>query len=270
MSTITPEPATIASMRLSDFCWMPYSDQRNDYLDDVREAAIKEEWGQDDSYLRTYIADTFEIAYKQGLVYEHPERLFCLWRVGHLVTREGEPLTILGTKNRLSGKQPYVYTKVFDRRRFTVRTDDGDFQQAAPKDCQHQIPPYKTDYRLVYNFQHYLDDHEDRAVEKLPNLTPHQRFLCIYAALELAHKRGAQSAVPQWYRDKNAESGTYQWLLPLHIKSENISEKPDLVAVLHAMDEYQEYNVPTLLPPEWAYGHARAVSGRDPYFRSWA
>jgi len=31
-----------------------------------------------------------------------------------------------------------------------------------------------------------------------------------------------------------------------------------------------EYNVPTLMPPEWAYGHARAVSSRDPHFRTWA
>jgi hypothetical protein len=156
------------------------------------------------------------------------------------------------------------------RSRFTVRVGEEEFPENAPPAPEYAPPPYHADYKLVYNFAHYLDDHEQRVEERFPKLTPHQRFLCIYAALELAHKRGTQAAVPQWYCDKNADEGSFQWLLPLFITSENLSAKPDLVATLAPDEEFLEYNVRTLLPPEFAYGHARAVTGRDPQFRSWA
>ena len=192
-----------------------------------------------------------------------------MWRVGTLTTREGEPISILATRNRLTGKQPYVFRHIFDRSRFTVRLDDSEVAETAPPASEYTPPDYHSDYKLTYNFSHYLEDHETRGAEKFPNLNAHQRFLCIFAALELAHKRAPQSAVPQWYCDRKAPEGEYQWLLPLHITSENIDEKPDFVATLTPMDEYREYNVRTIIPPEWAYGHARAVSGRDPQFRTW-
>ncbi len=220
--------------------------------------------------MQDYIRDNFEIAYKEGKVKLDPNERYCLWRVGSLSTREGEPITILAMKNRVSGKQPYVYTRVFSRTRFTVRVDREEMPEAAPESPEYDVPPYHAEYRLTYNFNHYLEDHESRVEERFPKLNAHQRFLCIYAALGLAHKRAQQSAVPQWFCDRNAQEGEYEWLLPLHITSENISEKPDLVAILQPNDEFKEYNVPTLVPPEWAYGHARAVSGRDPQFRSWA
>jgi len=255
-------------MRLSEFVWMPYSDSKDDYRNQVSAAAIQENWGPDERYLQDYIRDNFEIAYKQGKVKIDPNKRYCLWRVGTLATREGEPITILAMKNRISGREPYAYTRIFTRKRFAVRLDTEEIPEAVPESPSYDIPPYHPDYRLTYNFNHYLEDHESRVEEKFPKLNAHQRFLCIYAALELAHKRA--QPVPQWFCDRNAEEGAYQWLLPLHITSENISEKPDLVAILRPNDDYQEYNVPTLFPPEWAYGHARAVSGRDPQFRSWA
>lgn len=255
-------------MKLNDFVWMPYSDNRDDYREHVAEAAINENWGPDNRYLYDYIRDNFELAYEQNKVKVHPE--YCLFRAGALTTREGEPITILATKNRQSNKQPYVYKTVMTRQRFTVMVGDREFPETAPPAPEYGIPSYHAGYRPVYNFSHYLDDHESRVEQKFPKLTPHQRFLCIYSAVELAHKRGAQAAVPQWYCDKNAEEGGYQWLLPLYITSENLSDKPDFVATLAPNEEYQEYNIPTLLPPEFAYGHARAVSGRDPQFRSWA
>lgn len=257
-------------MKLNDFIWMPYSDSRDDYRDHVAKAAIDENWGQDYRYMYDYIRDNFEIAFKQGKVKEHPEKKYCLFRAGTLVTREGEPITVLGLANQQCGREPYVYKTVFTRPRFCVRVGNDEFPETPPPPPEYDPPPYFADYRLVYNFVHYLDDHERRVEERFPKLTPHQRFLCIYAALELAHKRGTQAAVSQWYCDRNAEEGGYQWLLPLFVTSENLSEKPDFVATLAPDEAYKEYNVRTLLPPEYAYGHARAVSGRDPQFRTWA
>jgi hypothetical protein len=256
-------------MKMSEFVWMPYSDNQDDYRNFVANLAITENWGQDFRYLQDYVRDNFEIAYRQGKVKEESQKRYCLWRVGTLTTREGEPISILAAKNRLSGKQPYVFKFVFDRQRFTVRIDNEEFAETAPDVPQYDTPEYHQEYRLTYNFSHYLEDHESRVADRFPNLNAHQRFLCIYAALELAHRRAMQSAVPQWFCDHRATEGEYQWLLPLHITSEDIDERPDFVAVLSPVDEFEEYNVPTIMPPQWAYGHARAVSGRDPQFRTW-
>ena len=257
-------------MRLSDFMWMPYSEDRQDWRKDIAAAAIEEEWGPELRYLRDYVSDNFEIAHAQGLIRQADDRSYCLFRVGSLTTREGEPISVLGVKNRLAGKQPYFYKYTFQRSRFDVRLDDGVHHETAPPSPKYDMPPYRPEYKLVYNFSHYLEDHETRAAESFPSLNAHQRFLCIFAALELAHRRGMAAAVPQWFRDKKAEEGGYQWLLPLFINSESLSSKPDLIATLDPHDEWQEYNVRTLLPPSWAYGHARAVTTRDPTFRTWA
>jgi hypothetical protein len=218
------------------------------------------------------LRDNFQIARLQDKVKVGPDGKYALWRAGNLTTREGEPITILALKNRRSGKQPFVYTTTFNRPRFTVKDDDGnEHPERAPEAPEYDPPPYHDDYRLTYNFSHYLEDHEARVSERLPNLNSHQRFLCIYAAAELAHRRSKESvvAVPQWYCDKNQEVGSYQWLLPLHINDEDISSKPDFVAAVDPNDDYGEYYIRTVMPPEYAYGHARAVSSRDPQFRSW-
>lgn len=258
------------NMQLKDFCFMPYSENRDDYRDFVAKLALDEHWGADNRYLQQYLSANFEIAYEQGKVKENKEKGYVLWRAGNLVTRDAQPITILGVKNSLSGKQDYVFKFVFATERFSVEIDGEKVQETAPESPTYDIPSYHGDYELSYNFSHYIDDHADRAAQSFPNMNDHQRFLCIYAALNLAHRRHESTAVAQWYKDKNADSGSYQWLLPLHIKSENISDKPDLVATLEPLDEHKEYFVRTLLPPEWAYPKARAVSRRDPHFRNWA
>lgn len=258
-------------MQLNDFCFMPYSETRDDYRDDLAKLAINEDWGGPEKrYLFPYVAANFEIAHEQGKVVENHEDGYAIWRAGTLVTRDAQPLTILAVRNKVSNKQPYHYRKVLFGERLEFDADGKKVHATPPEAPTYVIPPYNGDYKLSYNFAHYLEDHAERASEKFPNLNEHQRFLCIYAALNLAHKRYESTAVPQWYKDKNAEKGGYQWLLPLHIRSENITEKPDLVATLEPIDEYEEYNVRTLLPPEWAYAKARAVSQRDPHFSSWA
>jgi hypothetical protein len=258
-------------MKLIDFIWMPYGDTGDDYRNQISKEAIEENWGGTDfSYLRQYLADNFEIAYTQGKVKVSGNGAYCLFRVGALTNQEGHPITVLGNKNRLAGKQPFVFAKVFSRERFPVRVGGEEFQEVAPEAPSYEPPPYNRDFTLVYNFDHYLEDHETRVSEKLPNLTSRQKFLCLWAAMQLAHKRAQSCAVPQWYCDKRQAEGSYQWLLPLYINNESLDAKPDFVATLEPNEEYKEYNIRTVLPPEWAYAHARAVSGRDPHFRNWA
>lgn len=257
-------------MKLNEFIWMPYSDSGEDFRHLIAKEALEEGWGQDFTYLRQYLADNFEIAYAQGKVKEGSNGAYCLFRVGTLTNREGHPITVLGLKNRLSGKQPFVFTKIFSRERFPLKIDGKEIQEVAPEAPDYDPPVYNMEYSLVYNFDHYLEDHETRVAEKLANLSSHQKFLCIWAALQLAHKRAKACAVPQWYCDKKQAHGSFQWLLPLYINNESIDAKPDFVATLEPMEDYKEYNIRTILPPEWAYAHARAVTGRDPHFRNWA
>lgn len=259
-------------MKLSDFAHMPYRapEKGKTYLDYVAEFSIKEPWGESLQYLERYVDYNFEISYGQNLVLEDPEGTWAIWRVGNLVTPEGEPISILCLRNRMEGKQPYHFARVFRARRIDINANGHSARLEAPVGPAYPIPSYKPGYALVYDFDHYLRDNRQRAEERLPNLTDRQRFLCIYGAAQLAHKRGEQASVPQWYRDKNAECGSFQWLLPLHLIHEDLSRKPDLVATLQPDDAYGEYRVRTLLPPEWAYPNARAISSRDPHFRMWA
>lgn len=113
-----------------------------------------------------------------------------------MTTREGEPISILATKNERTGKQPYFCNFVFNKSRFSVRLENNvEVAESASSPPEYNIPKYHREYKLTYNFSHYLDDHEDRVSDKLPDLNQHQRFLCIFAALELAHRR--EAAVPQ-------------------------------------------------------------------------
>ncbi|MFC7761093.1 hypothetical protein ACFQY4_25980 [Catellatospora bangladeshensis] len=75
-------------MKLNDFIWMPFSDSRDDYRNDIAKAAINEDWGHDLRYLYDYVRDNFEISHKQGKVRTSPGA-YCLFRAGSLVTREG-------------------------------------------------------------------------------------------------------------------------------------------------------------------------------------
>lgn len=257
-------------MKITDFIWLPYSDSKEDYRDHIACAAIEENWGPKRKYLFDYVSDNFELAHAQGKIKEPADKAYFLFRIGTLSTRGGEPITMLAMKNRLPNKQPYVFSKIFTGNRFTIRLENSEVTEVAPSSPTYNIEPIHTDYNLVFNFDHYLKDHEERVSEKLPTLNSHQRFLCIYAALQLAYKRADLCAVKQWYCDKNADEGNYQWLLPLHISEENIDSKPDLIATLDPRKEYSEYYIRTVLPPEFSYGHARAISMRNPHFSSWA
>ena len=257
-------------MQLNDFAFFPRRSftKQDDYLDYIAKYALTESWGENRRYLERYVDYNFQLSYEQGLVVEAQDRSYALWRVGNLVTRDNEPISISCLRNRIEGKQPYFFVRVYNSRRCEIRAGTEQIEIPAPPSPRYDIPEYQAGYDLVYQFDHYLEDNRERAEQALPGLTDHQRFLCVFASAHLAHKR--EAAVPQWYRDKRAGSGTYQWLLPLHISHDDISRCPDLVATLDPDDTHREYRIRTLLPPAWAYPNARVVSGRDPRFRAWA
>lgn len=56
-------------MKLDDFVFV-----RDDYFRRVSESSIAEHWGQDDRYLKDYVRDNFEIAYRQDKVKEDEQK----------------------------------------------------------------------------------------------------------------------------------------------------------------------------------------------------
>ncbi len=262
-------------MRIREFIWFPPRPSTgpsipptrpgwdSSFLDNVESAIIKEDWGEDRRHLATYLETNFEISLHEGKIKEHEQKEYCLWRIGKLSSWEGDPISLLAMRNNNPDKQPYVYRRIFTTDRFTVHLNDGSqIQESAPAAPTYDTPVYRSDYKMRYNFHHYLSDHEERVSERLNDFNRRQRFLLIFAALQLAHIQGSQIAIPQWYR------GKYQWLLPLHISSESIDDKPDFVAALDPADKESEYFVPTILPPEWMYGVARAINERA-LLRTW-
>ena len=239
----------------------------------VAEFAVRENWGDNLQVLSIYMDYNFEIAREQGLLKFAKDDSYCLWRVGHLVSTDGQPITVLFMKNRLENRQPFVATFVFKGESFEVSLGSASattVREKAPKAPKYKYPKYRSDYKLQFNFDHYLRDHESRIREILPNLTPYQRFLVLYGAVTTAHRIAAQVAVPQWYRDKNAEAGGYKWLLPLRFNDPDTSLRPDLVAAIDPDETNKEYLVRTLLPPDYAYANARAViSSIDAKISQW-
>ncbi len=267
-------------MTLFDFAYMPNRDKANrlgkyisehknintyspreyKHLRDVKDVASPEEWGENLSYLRDYININFEIAYNQGLVKEAKDHSYAIWRVGNLTTLDGEPISIVVRKNELN-VPPYVYHKVYCGEQFKIYFSHHEVvQETATPSPEYKIPKYQKEYSLDLNYDHYLKENEERVKRILPELSFYQRFLCTYAAIHLAHKRADTDVVAQWFRDKNASEGTYQWLAPLHFYDRDPTKKPELVATLTPDNELKKYAVRTLMPTTWCYGKARAVS----------
>lgn len=259
-------------MLLRDFAFMPRKPlvKNEDYLDYIAKYSITEDWGEQNRNLEKYVDYNFELSFDQGRIVEAPDKSYALWRVGNLLTRENEPITILCLRNDNEGKQPYRFVRVFRSHRVEVRHGTETSISPAPEGPTYATAPYDPAYRLVFNFSHYLEDNAQRVAERLSGLSDYQRFLCIHASANLAHQRGSQTATLQWYRDRNAENGSYQWLLPLHINSSDLKGRPDLVATLEPDHANREYTIRTLLPPPFAYVYARTVSAMNPPFQQWA
>jgi hypothetical protein len=254
-------------MNISEFTYVPFWGK---FLDQLAKAAIREPWGTDYSYLRTYCEANFELAYDQGLIYEDIEKRFAIWRVGHLVTSDGTPIYAYLVRNNLDGKQPYVLVTALWSHRLVVkyRSEKGQIEeripvQPPPNEPRYLIPAYQPEYRIEYAWDHFLSEHFPRLRDALPGLSQRTLYVSVFGATELAHRLHRQNAVPQYHR------GRYQYLLPLYITHDNMAGKPDLVAALEEDSDRSVYVVRTLLEPEMAYANARCVATNISQFRSW-
>ncbi len=252
-------------MKLYDFAFM-----RSDWLKKLADLAVPENWGEDHRALQVYCETNFDIAYREDLLHKDEAGRFALWRVGTLTTSDGTPIYAYFPKNRLEGKQAFAFVTFLHQHSLMVTYSPDRFSsstqiaiQDPPKEPDYRSGDYHPDYKIEYSWGHMESDHSSRLEQHIPGLTGRPRFLCIFGAIELAHRLWGQLAVPQYHH------GAYQWFLPLYITHDDHSKPPDLVAALVANDEREVYRVATLLPPDWAYPLARAITVGRPSFNSW-
>ncbi len=255
-------------MRLRAFAYTPPT---IDYLQQIVSKAVRENWGANNSYLRSYCETNFEIAAAQGLLYKDPKGRFAIWRIGHLVTNDGTPLFAFFAKNAQEGREPFVLITVRATHNLVYRyrpspnaPEESILIAEPPKEPRYVIPEYQAGYRIEYDWEHFLRDHRTRLEELLPDVRGDRLlYLAIFGSVEIAHRLHKLNAVPQYHQ------GRYQYLLPLYITHDQFSRRPDLVAALDEDRDRHVYTVQTLLPPEWAYPNARSISLNIAQFRSW-
>lgn len=256
-------------MRLFDFAFVP---PQLNYLDQIANLAVRENWGENYSYLRDYCDYNIEIAVAQNLIYRDPPAdRFAIWRIGHLVTNDGTPLYAFFAKNSVRGKQDYVLLSIQATHNvvFYYRLSRNGPQEripilTPPKEPRYEIPDYQPTYRIEYDWAHFLVDHRDRLEKDLPGVRGDRLlYLAIFGAVELAHRLHKLNAVPQYFR------GRYQYLLPLYITHDHFNKRPDEIAALQEDRDRGVYRVETLLPPSYAYANARAIATNIAQFRSW-
>lgn len=263
-------------MRLDQFAFLPEARPgQKSYLGYIAEHAVQEDWGPGFSHLARYVDYNFEIAHNLGMIkYEGDNSEtahYCLARVGNLVSATGEPITMAFVKNNVQYKQPWRFFFVFRGDRFNlIFGDNGAIEEDAPPAVVYAPPEYHAEYRLKWNFDHYLKQHEARVDEVLPTcLSDYQRFLFIYGAVTAAHAIAQQIAVPEWHRDRAAATGSYKWFLPLYLDGIDSSQRPTLVAAVDPDDAHRECLVRTLLTPDMAYPNARAICFNNARIRQW-
>lgn len=219
-------------------------------LSDLKSTLMVEPWGRDNKILSTYINVNFEIACEEEKIYENEANDIAFWKVGNLVSIAGDPLWFVYCLNPRD-EQKWNFKKTYYG--ILPPVPDGD-KTIDDYQIQYRIPTFHSSWQFTLEprtVEHIMLENKSRLVyvfgEDLAN-NEHMLFRTIFGELELQKKRS--DIMAQWYY------GKYQFLMPLYLKS---PDEVSLTATLEPLDEIQQYKVRTLLYPEYAYPHIRAV-----------
>jgi tetratricopeptide (TPR) repeat protein len=278
-------------MRLSEFAFIRETDWRL-----IAETAITEYWGDGNprnpyTSLKYYCEANFEIGHaQQGQLYQHPGGQFAVWRIGHLISKDGRPLYLYLTRNAREGNnQPYRYSQVLTANRdgsvpIPTRLTPEQEKQLGELHSNGPVYPdatYHADYNIEIDMEHLVLEHTDRLRKVLPMLDGKTRVweLILASAITEAHAFAAHRdmAVPQYFIPRFGDRtlveyppGSYQQLLPLYLTTHiDLTTRPDLIAAVEANHTRGIYLVKTLLPPEWAYRTARCLAKDNARFKVW-
>ncbi|MCB0444776.1 MAG: DUF3825 domain-containing protein [Gelidibacter sp.] len=257
--------------RLDKFAYLGYWDQA---IENLAELAQPEEWDYLDEktggypVLNSYIHQTFiqllkedkieyasqngietYAAFNTGLVTVKQEEIFAYFEINR------PPSPTYSYLNLESQKWQFIK---FDRESDRIMTHFID----RPKLANYFSSPtdllYDVNRRLIPDFEHIVDDREDRFPDSFKSLSDDQIMERLRSSIESALKRvrrNYKTAIPQFY------NGGIQLLLPLCLER---PEKADLALVVARENEI--YRANTILPLDWAYNNARLLAKPD---REW-
>lgn len=233
-------------MRLRDFA----NHNMPAILFDLKNNLMFEPWGKNSKILSTYINANFEIAFSEGKIYEDDLKNIAFWKVGNLVSIAGDPLWFIYELNQREEQKWNFKTTYYGSFPPVLNSE----KSIDNYQVQYQIPSFNSSWQFTLEpktVDHIMSENKDRLVrvfgDDLAN-NGHMLFRTILGELELQKKRG--DVISQWYFEK------YQFLMPLYLKSPN---EVSLTATLEPLDDVKQYKVRTLLYPEYAYPHIRAV-----------
>jgi len=226
------------------------------WLTSISQVVKEEPWGSLKP-LELYLRANFEIAKQQGKVYEDEEKGIAIWRPGYLVNKVSDPVWLIYKANphKNRGKQPWI----FDR----VHTGRHPLQSKDDLSVSYSPPEFNSDWNIYISqraIEHIMNHNQDRLKEVFGDLfkNEHLVFRVIYAEIRLKMKES--NVIPQWYR------GEYQFLMPLNLTKPS---KVELTATLQPNPSTKQYDVRTLLYPNYAYAYARAVVKSYSSFVDW-
>jgi len=257
--------------RLDKFAYLGYWDQA---IENLAELAQPEEWDYLDEktggypVLNSYIHQTFiQLLKEDKIEYARQNGIetYAAFNTG-LVTVKQEEIFAYFEINRPSSptysylnleSQKWQFIK-FDRESDRIMTHFID----RPKLANYFSSPtdllYDVNRRLIPDFEHIVDDREDRFPDSFKSLSDDQIMERLRSSIESALKRvrrNYKTAIPQFY------NGGIQLLLPLCLER---PEKADLALVVARENEI--YRANTILPLDWAYNNARLLAKPD---REW-
>ncbi len=243
-------------------------------IDDLAILAQPEEWDYLDEktgkkpVLDSYIHQTFIQLKKEGkieIAEQNGVRQYAAFNTGLVTTKQEEIFAYFEVNRPPSptysylnlDSQPWKFIK-FERESDRIMTH---FKE-RPKLAHYFSDPidllYDVNRRLIPDFEHIVDDREDRFPESFKTLSDDQIMERLRSAIDSALKRvrrNYKTAIPQFY------NGGIQLLLPLCLEQ---PEKADLALVVARENEI--YRANTILPLDWAYNNARLLAKPD---REW-
>lgn len=230
------------------------------WLENIAAVAKPEPWGTNYKVLELYLRANFEIAKRQGKIFEDRTKDVAFWRAGNLMNTTADPLWLVYHRN----KRDFPYWQLKD----IITGDSPNGDDPRKYEVKYEYPEFHGDWLIHFeqaNLDHILRG--TRNVERLKKVftdalggkfNEHLIFRAIYGEIQL--KRKEEAVLPQWYH------GDYQFVMPLFLTQ---TEKVDLTAALEPEEPLRRYVVKTLLMPNYAYAYTRSVVKSRDMFAAW-
>jgi len=258
-------PKSSMSKQLFDFAYFPRYDDVIDRL--AGNLAQKENWdyqhtptSQNKPILRNYLNYTFKRLQEEDKISFFGERAF--FNTG-LVTENQEEIFAVFVKNRIQSMQEFCFDDFYKESDYELRSC-----QPLPERASYFEDPanliYDTrlgDPRIDYDHIKDKEINRNRFPEPYKSMENYQLQVSLEGAVKLAIKRvkrNYKAAVPQYFWDRNASSGSLQLLLPLCLTRPS---RADLALVIHR--EGNVYSGETVLTIDMAYNNARLLAKPD-------